>query len=457
MHTKMINVLLLTSLANWSFTTLAETLDIDKLITNQQSEAYAKTPKGKTELYLQGHNYSTIHDFLVATRKEGRFGQKEWEDAPHSYYIKDRPYSRGNGFGGGYAGPGDFFIRPSEQLDLKKEYYPPVVARSFLIKTLLEKDSNVIVPFDTSENTHGYTCFFVPELKRELCEEQLYRRTVPSDPEYKFAFNPEVKLAFTNAQKTCALITPRLLSNGIMAIGYYTVTTREFKNPNGRLTVKDKTKLSLEYLSWLFETLNARCNTQDHSLNGERSFIDAYKKLLNDYASALEASYQDSDATIAKENAERAAAEKEKHAALEKSRLNMQFAENKRLNERLVALRDGKIKPETMEDAKLLWQPSNGIQVVLNPPVTGDSNTYLLSGKLVRAEGDRHVFEINTGNDIKYFICVIQSDTVLTNGTLLRYEGKANIVGRFVGVASYTTVLGVTRMAPVFNTLLIQN
>ncbi len=386
-------------------------LDVDELITKKQNEAsekeqadnYKKSLKGTIELYMQSHSYPTIQDFLMTAQKVGRYGQEEWKSG------WQLPLGNINGevFETNYDNSGEVIKNSAYQ----------AVARSYLIKTLLEKEYGLSIPFETDSIEKDF------------------------GPITYEMYHPNGKQKIS-----CASKTPALLSGGIVAIGNYTEST--FPAGNKKMGAWE-----LEYIANLFGYLKIICDEEDRTLNGENSFIKAYKKFLNDYAAALEAGHQEDQAKLAKEEAERKAAEAEKRAALEKSQQTNQIAQN----EHASALRSGKIKPRTIEDAKLLWQPSDGFLVVLSPPVTADSNNYLLSGKLVRIEGSRHVFEVNTGNDIKYFICVIQRDSIQAKGTLLRYERGATIVGKFVGVDSYTTVAGETRMAPVFNTLLIQN
>ena len=415
-------------------------LDAVELIHKQANEVDARAGKdaatldGTIELYMKSHDYPTLQDFLAATRSGGRAGQKDWEYGRIKRWSKlnkpEKPLSAG-------YGESD---RIQSQYGVVTERQ--MVARSKLIKTLLEKGYGVRIPFNAAG--YGWT---------------LDNDKINSDFIYQYYMShhepPQLGSFRGPPSSYCSILTPNLLASGFSSTAIRTISVFQ----NGQ---NPEAEAELKYNAELFKILDGACGAEDHALNGEKSFIDAYKKLLRDYAAALGAGLQQEKAKA--EKAKLAKLESDERAIKEKSQASLpqkmdvqNSVEPIALAEQLSALRSGKLKPKTIADAKLLWQPNDGMQIVLQPPVAADSNVYLLRGRPVRKERGRYIFEVSAGNDTRYFICDMGKDSVMAQGTLLKYASESTIVGRFVDVVSYATVAGGARMAPVFLVLLIQN
>lgn len=79
---------------------------------------------------------------------------------------------------------------------------------------------------------------------------------------------------------------------------------------------------------------------------------------------------------------------REKQESLTRDTARAKESEQFRL-ERKAQLDSGKIKPDSMDDVKLLTEATNGVRVVHNPPFRPDMQMYWTWGQLVDWDGDR--------------------------------------------------------------------
>lgn len=341
-----------------------------------------------------------------------------------------------------------------------------MVARSDFIKSLLEAEFSVTIPFDPE--SYFYPSLYFSPSRAGNCQ-NVYERYLELDATAVAEGAQLVLLERCDARQLfkvepvqpksiCAAITPNLLSSGFTAIASRALKLVDYKQASYlsravRYYAGGNAEDEVLYLADLFKVLGAACGVEDRSLNGNKQFIESYKRLLGEFASAVDAAILlERQTALRKEDQRR---QLNDQLAME-SRQQERDRNNARDRER-IALQSGQRKPSTIDDIRLMWAPQAGLNVVTFPPVVADNKWYELQGKLVRSTGQRHVFEVQIGRDTKYFFADIERSTILGQDTQLRFEFPATIIGRFIGVAPYSTVAGVQRMAPVFVVAFIQN
>ena len=108
-------------------------------------------------------------------------------------------------------------------------------------------------------------------------------------------------------------------------------------------------------------------------------------------------------------------------------------------------LKAGKLPIKSKSDAILYYNAEDGSSIVMNPPLKGDNKYYVVSGKLERVEGNQYIVYFDTA----YFAFEMTAKGKSYNPDF-RIEKWLNVVGKFVGTLSYTTVAGTTKYAAAF-------
>ncbi|HZR02673.1 MAG TPA: hypothetical protein VFA81_05835 [Burkholderiales bacterium] len=132
--------------------------------------------------------------------------------------------------------------------------------------------------------------------------------------------------------------------------------------------------------------------------------------------------------------------------------------ENAQLQEqrqkRLDDLKTGRATLQSVNDGLLLYKPSNGSGVVLQPKLSPDQKVYVLVGALDRAEGKDLVFQMPS-NQVSYFIGRLSAGTKQEPGFEPRYNTVVRVLGKYIDNTQYTTVAGTVRTSPVFEIIVM--
>jgi hypothetical protein len=138
---------------------------------------------------------------------------------------------------------------------------------------------------------------------------------------------------------------------------------------------------------------------------------------------------------------------------LYKEKSNQIKAYQAKKQEHAKLIKSGKKPIKNLNDAKIYYGAKDDMSIVTNPPLDGDNKNYAILGKFVRKEGEYFLAKHETSNDLCYFIFKFVGGTPTPD---FRTGGKLNVVGKFIGVTSYNTVIGTERYMSVFEAYYIQ-
>jgi hypothetical protein len=156
------------------------------------------------------------------------------------------------------------------------------------------------------------------------------------------------------------------------------------------------------------------------------------------------------------------AAESEKWSqqktATRQEKAERQHAEQKRRTEataeRAQALRSGQAKVENYSDAQLFYSPEGGQLLVRNPKAQPDGKIYEVFGNLERIDGNTLIVKFA---DKYYFIISVKEKQPQSFVKNLRIGWPLRVIGRYTSNREYTTVIGATKTAPVFEAIQLSN
>ena len=113
-------------------------------------------------------------------------------------------------------------------------------------------------------------------------------------------------------------------------------------------------------------------------------------------------------------------------------------------------LRSGRIEIQGISDAALFYRAANGLSVMGNPKVQADNKYYVIQGFLERIEDGGDALLAKFGDNYARIVHVSASKQQVGLLDNLRAGRNFHVVGRYVNNVEYTTVIGASRVVPVF-------
>jgi hypothetical protein len=193
-------------------------------------------------------------------------------------------------------------------------------------------------------------------------------------------------------------------------------------------------------------------------------YANQIRQFLDDFAIASEEWHQqnveyhqrkrEEEAKLAQLKADKEAAARQAKTDRERVEKEREVAARQAKAERTEALRSGQAKVESYGDARLFYQPMEGFQLVMRPKVQPDGKVYEVQGILERVEGSTLLVKFA---DKHYFFITAKEKQPRDFMKNLRIGGILHVIGRYTSNREYTTVIGATRTAVVFEAISIVN
>ena len=276
----------------------------------------------------------------------------------------------------------------------------------------------------------------------------------------------------------CGALTPYDLSSILAATTAIVAPELTWVGDNPEETKKH----SISYIRYAFHVLESYCNPLDDGkfVSALKDFLDEYQRaILPQYKAELEAQARKRALEVAakedeaRQEAERKRMEEIRLAAIEAARLKREqeiaavrtrreeaadrsiAASRLAEEQRRSSIRSGVIPAKTISDIAIKVNAITGWEVVISPSVVPDKRPYDLSGRLVRKEGNVYVFEVRFSSDIRYFGARLSTQTAIDPDFTMRFESCTRVVGSYMDISQYSTVIGTARVLPIFSAIAV--